>query len=291
MKKSEYEILSRRMNNDDIFRNYIVTLTNFLDNDVSNVQRLWHYLNNIYQIPNCKNCNNSVSFSKKAGVDTGYNKYCSNSCKITYINLNRTDEEKKQRNDKIKKTCLKKYGVPHFSNDNVVKQKKVLTYLKKYGVDNPSKSDIIKLKKENTFLERYGVDNPSKLIEIHSKKSLTGKNKIYTSPTGKVYKVEGYEPFILDELFSMGYTDDDIVVSTDIKNKIGIIYYNFNGKTKVYHPDIYIISKNILIDVKSEYWYNRFLDNNLAKQEKCNSMGIPLQFWIYNPKTKTTKIK
>lgn len=291
MKKSEYEILSRRMNNDDIFRNYIVRITSFLDDGVNNVQRLWHYLHNIYEIPKCVNCDNLVSFSKKGGFHTGYNKYCSNSCKITYINLNRTEEERKQRNEKIKNTCLKKYGTHHFSAADIIKNKKSLTCMKNYGVDNPSKSDIIKEKKENTFLERYGVDNPSKLIDIHSKKSLTSKNKIYTSPTGKVYNVEGYEPYVLDELFSMGYVDDDILVSTDIKNKIGIIYYNFDGKSKVYHPDIYITSKNLLIDAKSEYWYNRFLDNNLVKQTKCNSMGIPLEFWVYNSRTKNKKIQ
>jgi hypothetical protein len=291
MKKSQYEILSKKINNNDEFRTHIIEYTKFLDYTASNVQRIWHYLHSITEMPKCKNCDTKVSFRRGGGKSIGYNKYCSNTCKITFINKNRSDDEKITRMQKIKNTCLKKYGVHHFSASYEIKNKKILTTLSNYGVDNPSKSDIIKLKKQKTCLDRYGVDNPSKVIEFHSKKSLSSKNKVYISPTGKVYNVEGYEPIVLNELFSMGYTDDDILTSFDIKKEIGIIKYKFNGKTKIYHPDIYIKSKNILIDAKSEYWYYRFLDNNIAKQNYCGTINIPLEFWVYDSVTKNKEIK
>ena len=75
--------------------------------------------------------------------------------------------------EKIKQTCLEKYGVDHISKSkefqnkahdilresykstwNLDKYKE--TWIEKYGVDNPWKAESVKEKINNTFLEKYG---------------------------------------------------------------------------------------------------------------------------------------
>ena len=282
-----YDVLSRKMNTDPDFKLEVIQKTSFLDDSSTNVRRLWHILNNIYYIPNCKNCGTIVDFSKRQGVGKGYNSFCSASCKITYLNKNRGEDEQKYRKESIRKTSLEKYGVEHFSKSNQVKQKKIDTYLNRYGVDNPSKLENIKERKKETCVKNYGVDNPSKSIEIHSKKSSFSRNKIVESNSGKIYKVDGYEYLALKELFEMGYSDSDILTRDEIKNLIGVIKYDYENKSKVYHPDIFILSENRIIEVKSEYWFRRDYLLNMKKKQNVKKWDLSLNsgYMIQNQNT------
>lgn len=80
-------------------------------------------------------------------------------------------------------------------------------------------------------------------------------------PSGIIRKVQGYEPFALDDLIKK-YNEEQI--KTDRKN-IPRIPYKLEGKQKYYFPDIYIPDENFIIEVKSNYTYN---SNNGNVQEK-----------------------
>jgi len=120
----KYDVLSKRMNNDVIFRNDIINKTHFLNENSTNVHRLWHILNDVYFIPKCKNCNSNASFSHRLGKNKGYNLFCSDSCKISYINKNRTETEKIKRMDSIKKLAWNDMGLHIFHNLKKSKIKK-----------------------------------------------------------------------------------------------------------------------------------------------------------------------
>jgi hypothetical protein len=280
---SIYEKLSKKMNNDISFRDMIYLVTSFLPIDATKIQRLWHYIENISVVPDCKHCRKPVSFKKIGGRNKGYKKFCDHSCQMSYLNTHRSPSEIVERKGKIRTTCMEKYGVEHYFSSDVVKQKKTETFSQKYGVKNPSLLEWVKKKKSLTLLEKYGVDNPSKVIEFQSKKTKTTKSKSFVSPSGKLYKCEGYEDIALNELFSTGYTDSDVFTNIDVKNEIGIITYYFEGRHRIYHPDIFIKSQNKLIEVKSEYWYNKTLKINQAKKDECQKRGFIYEFWVYNP--------
>jgi hypothetical protein len=66
--------------------------------------------------------------------------------------------------DKIKNTCLKRYGKPSFLSTELCQNAR-----KEYGINN---ADEIKEKAKNTCLEKYGVDHPRKNIDVLYKAQL-----------------------------------------------------------------------------------------------------------------------
>jgi hypothetical protein len=79
----------------------------------------------------------------------------------------------KMRYEKIKLTCLKKYGVENpFLNENI-KQKIKETNINKYGAVSYSASELGKTHIKQTIKDKYGVDNISQINEVKVKKQKT----------------------------------------------------------------------------------------------------------------------
>ena len=201
--------------------------------------------------------------------------------------------------NKIKQTCLERYGVdnprkadlikkkindtninryggisPLHSNN--IKEKYKQTCLERYGVDNPQKSKDILLKTRNTMLDRYGVEYPFQSPIIMYKalsniKRSSFKFKKYISLSGKIYECRGYESYILKYLLDAGIDDSDLFCGI---NNVPVISYEYNGKNRKYFPDIFIKSKNMLIDVKSIYIFDREVEKNLTKQKYSKNAGF-----------------
>ena len=75
---------------------------------------------------------------------------------------------RKNRSQKIKRTCLERYGEINPSCVKEFKEKKEESYLKHYGM-HPKKTAEVQEKYINTCLERYNTDNPAKVPEIKEK--------------------------------------------------------------------------------------------------------------------------
>lgn len=156
-------------------------------------------------------------------------------------NISKLEHIKEQRKENFKKESFKE------------KSKK--TWLEKYGVDNPSKSDVIKHKKEETCRENYGVDNPSQSSEIFEKSQKSGKKiKLHTS--GLYYRGT-YEKDFLDFCY-----ENNIEVKKGLRIK-----YKYNNKTKYYHSDFYIEKLDLICEIKSSYYYTKYLNLNKIKEE------------------------
>ena len=83
---------------------------------------------------------------------------------------------------------------------------------------------------------------------------------------------------ISDEMYDEG----DLVMGTrEIRNIVGRIDYIFEGKNKVYHPDIYIISENKVIEVKSKYTIKVDIEKNEAKRKAVLDKGMNFEFIIF----------
>lgn len=184
--------------------------------------------------------------------------------------------------NKTKETQIKRYGQDGF---NPIKTKETL--LKRYGVDNPLKSELIKNKIKNTLMERYGVEHPMQNPEIYEKcvsnmSRGVYKFKEYISPLGKKYRVQGYEGNVIDYLIQAGINENEF---TNIRTEIPTIEYCFADKKRVYYPDIYVKSKNLLIEVKSTYTFFKDQDKNIAKQFACKNLGYAHIIIIWDKNT------
>lgn len=271
------------MNKEEDFRKEVFEYTSFLQGDVKNIIRLWHYTNRIDQIPLCISCGKETAFSKRGTHDNhNYNMFCTLSCRSSFNNNKRSDAQLAEIREKISRTSIEKYGTKHFFQSQIVREKITHTFQDKYGVINPSQIDDVKKKKEETFMSKFGVSNPSQSAEVQAKKTKSSKKKIFISPAGKRYELDGYEPHAIDLLIKSGLSDEDILTGKQISSSLGNISFKQDKKQSFYHPDIFIVSQKKIIEVKSEYWYNRQLELNLLKRDAILSMGLLFEFWVFD---------
>ena len=188
---------------------------------------------------------------------------------------------------KIKVTNLEKYGSTCVLTVPEIKQKIKSTFIERYGVEHPMHLSETKEKIKKTSLEKYGVEYPTQLVEIQEKACHTAKSyKDYTTPTGRIIKVQGFEPYALDELFKL-YPEDDITTDRKLIPKIE---YIDNDVKKVYFPDIYIKSINQIIEVKSTWTYRTNEAKCMLKGKACIDKSFKFELWIYDNRGKNKNV-
>lgn len=135
----------------------------------------------IEEIPKCPVCGKNCKFNGRPKLI--YLTYCSNECKkksdlvgkhIIETMIKKYGKGKPDIISKMKKTCLKRYGVDIPLKSDKIKEKLKQTCLKRYGVENVAKSKQIQQKIINTRLDKYGYINffCDKNIREKAKKSL-----------------------------------------------------------------------------------------------------------------------
>ena len=212
-------------------------------------------------------------------------KYYCNKCAI--INKNNTNVKKYGSkspliNEKIKEksinTLMKNYGVDNISKAEYIKKQRS-EFMKintneyneiihgKYG-SNVSKLDFIKEKKKETMIKNWGVANPSQNIDLFEKAQISGK-KINLHKCGLYYR-GSYERDFLDHCY-----ENNILVE-----KGPTINFNLNGKKKYYHSDFFIRDKNLVAEIKSTYYYEKYKELNLQKEKYTIENGYNFLFII-----------
>lgn len=106
------------------------------------------------------------------------------------------------------------------------------------------------------------------------------KYKDFTLPSGRIVRLQGYEPQILEQLL-YDYKETDICIGIkEIHNEIGKICYKENNKEHRYYPDFFIKSTNTIIEVKSKWTYEKWKNRNELKKLACETMGYNFEFRI-----------
>lgn len=227
----------------------------------------------------CKIVNNKKYFDFKYSIEKSHDgKYYCKKC--SYNNGKKTNmvrygyDTPLNNPDIIKKskeTMIRKFGVDNISKVDYIKSEKsdlmttnTIEYnkiiLSKYGT-NVSKLDWVKNKKKETTLRNYGVENPSQNSEIFEKAQKSGK-KIKYHDIGIYYRGT-YEKHFLD-----------FCSINNIKIEKGLsIKYLWNSKNKVYHSDFFIPSKNLIVEIKSSYYYEKYSEINEAKRKETLKIG------------------
>ena len=210
------------------------------------------------------------------------NKNYNNPKSISKTYSNKSNKEFKVIYNKRKETNNKKFGVDNCFQSPELRKKVEKTKLEKYG----NKYYNNRIKAEKTNLKKYGTNNVSQNSEIFEKQQKSAfKLKDYILPSGKIIKVQGYEPLALDLLLKIYKEEDLLIDNKDIEKTIGKIWYNKeNNKRRRYYPDIYIISENKIIEVKSTWTYKCKKDNIFLKKQKCLEMNMRFEFMIFNEK-------
>ena len=117
--------------------------------------------------------------------------------------------------------------------------------------------------------------------EIQEKSSKNSKRfKDYKMPSGEVRRVQGYEPFALDELLK-SYTENQIKTS---RKDVPRIQYLLDDKKRYYFPDIFIPHENKIIEVKSTYTIQCYPKMIEAKGQACKNKGFIYEIWTFDEK-------
>jgi len=136
-------------------------------------------------------------------------------------------------------------------------------------------------KQQNTNIERYGVPNVNQSSIIQAKSQKKGlRYKDFKCPSGAIRKIQGYEHFALDYLFTHA-SYDELDIITD-RGTIPRISYVLNETTHYYYPDIFIQSENKLIEVKSDWTYKKSKDVNHLKGNAAVASGYLFEIWIFS---------
>jgi len=135
----------------------ILDKTSFLPNDAMPKQRVWHILNDVWEIPHCPITGLEVKW-----WDNRYLETANRSAKATLANKlgknkTQTEEAKRKRvtsNQKIIDAGLRKLPAITDKMKKIRAEKIKTTSLKKYGVSNPSKNIRIKKKISDKRIEQ-----------------------------------------------------------------------------------------------------------------------------------------
>lgn len=147
-------------------------------------QILYHAINKINSVPTCK-CGTELKWNNDARI---YRTYCSKKCTATFSIEARKEtclkkygvdhfSKTKEFSDQIEKTSLEKFGVTHYAKTQEFKQAMVSSNLEKYGTNHPMQNaDFVNAFKQR-LVETIGVDNPSKLPATQEKIRQTNLEK------------------------------------------------------------------------------------------------------------------
>jgi len=193
--------------------------------------------------------------------------------------------QSKEGRAKIDETCMVRYGMPlyEYLQSDECRVKADETCMARYGMPlyEYLQSEECREKSRETCMERYGVEYPMQNEDIFNKMLESSNPKEYVFPSGPTELCQGYEPLCFDLLLKDGYKEDDLVVG--YKGREEIWYNNpITGDKSRYFPDGFILSDNAILEVKSEYYYNKEYEKNMAKFKAATAMGLNVHVYIFN---------
>ena len=218
---------------------------------------------NIYYCRECMKEKRKRILKEKYGIENVFQlekvKKDSNKTKLEkYGNVNYRNDDKREE------TILKNYGCINVFQNEKVKQKSKETNLEKFGFEYASQNSIIKEKSCQTNIKRYGFPYSHQNKEIFEK-SFKSNFKINYWENGLLYQ-GNYEKDFLEHCVQLNVLD--------LISKPKSIRYFYNGRKSYYHPDFYLEKLNLIIEIKSDYWYKIHKERNILKEISVKEHGF-----------------
>lgn len=190
--------------------------------------------------------------------------------------------------EKSKATNMVRYGSEYSASNENVKEKVKNTSIELYGFPCVFQNESVKEKSKATMVERHGFEHASQNAIIAEKILKNSfKSKEYIFPSGRIDMIQGYEHFALNFLLNVEkINEDDIITSC---TQVPEIWWTDNtGKNHRYYIDIFIISQNKGIEVKSQWTFNKETDKVLVKRDAFILSGYECDIWIFDDKGNRT---
>jgi hypothetical protein len=216
--------------------------------------------------------------------------------------------------NKVRETSLKKYGCDNPAQAQSVKEKMKQTNISRIGYENAMMSDTVKdksqqtcwarygvaftgatqqviEKRKKTIQTRYGVDHQMFIDEVAEKAFVNASKNAFTKKeyvwkTGEVSTVQGYEIATLRYLENKGFGYGDIISDRKL---IPRFEYVFQNKQHKYYPDFFIPEKNLIIEVKSNYFLEKERNQNIEKFKAVTAVGYNFHLDVRNRKGEIIK--
>jgi len=162
--------------------------------------------------------------------------------------------------------------------------------MKNFGGTNPSQNPLVQEKKKQNNILKYGTPSLMQVPHIRDKIMKNAyKRKIYISPLGVEKQIQGYENYALDYLLKVENIDEDDILygaedTSTIFEYTNIWYDDLEGNKHPHYVDIYIISQNRCVEVKSTWTALKKQDSIYLKKQAAEKNGLIYEIWIYNHK-------
>lgn len=245
--------------------------------------RVYHFLNNIPEVPHCKMCEKLVKFN----TNTGYQTYCSNECRF---------KDMDSIQDVKRNTNLKKYGSTNVLASEYGKSKAKETHRAKYGVDHYNQtqeyvdriksgdiirkdaSPLIQLKHRKNYFDEILTNNKF-VIPHFTFEEYEGVFKTYNFTCKECnYNFNSTLNNKLNEYMCPNCNKQNKGTKSEHKIAKFLIKHNVEFLTRarkpfdnVYELDFYIPDKNIGIEIHGLFWHSdRILSNPTYHLDKLN---------------------
>jgi len=160
---------------------------------------------------------------------------------------------------KSKQTKKDRYGDENYNNREKSKQ----TCLEHFGIEYSFQSEEVREKAKQTCLKHFGVEHQLQNKEIFEKQQKTARKLKYYKDTSIYYR----------GLYEFDFLDKHHDKYPDIINAKSINYI-FNNEKHVYHPDFFIPSLNLIVEIKNSYLAKKDKDKIEAKKEATIANGF-----------------
>ena len=176
---------------------------------------------------------------------------------------------------------MERYGNEYYANSKQASRTKAAFSNEKW--------DGINEQRRSTNLERYGYENLLMHPDVIKKSAASNSlGKEYTLSNNTVVKIHGYEGVAYDKLIQVyGFKS---IIYQPFNHSSKLTYVNVNEHNHKYYPDFYIPNENLIIEIKSRWWYDANgrkgyegrLINNQRKRQCAIDAGYNYQLWLWN---------
>lgn len=244
---------------------------------------VYRMYNDINIRPICTICGNPLVFLSST---RGFKKACSNACiqklpevqnkiKQTCIkrygetNYNKTSESKKRHAE----TCIQKYGCSSYAKTEEFKQRYRKTCLAKYGKEYFFQTDIFKKKQTETCLKKFGCMFASQNPNIKEKKLETLTTTIQKRYGTQFFFQSEYFKQKYKQFFLTNYNVDNVSKLPETKCKINQTKRK-NNSFSISKPE----------DTLYDILCNRYGKNDIIRQYKSDVYPFNCDFYIISKK-------
>jgi len=173
------------------------------------------------------------------------------------------------------------------SDNKCMDRRKKQTNIKKFGAISYTGTEEYNKSHKESCLKKYGTEHPNQSSSQQAKIEKTGyKFKLYTFPSGRQEKVQGYEPFGLDHILKT-YNETELVLGR--ANQPEIWYYNNDTEDNNMHryfSDIYIPKDKLIVEIKSTWTYKKGIKQGKLKVQEaaCKALGYKYMCLVFDEK-------